>query len=134
MEEQQQLSFKQGDCWADMSPLMACVESNPKLAFLSQFLTVVFTRGDLDYMLSVVHDLLLSLIQCKRFEEAAAVTELELRLRQTAVAERKRLEAQAQGVKQEVNLNVEGKMDVGNLSADRVVEAHHNQNVNIDKH
>lgn len=132
MEEQQQLPMNEGDCWAELSPSMTGMESNPKVAFLRQLLAVANTRGDLAYMQNLTHDLTLTLLQGNSFGEAAIMSKAELSLRQRITAARKQQEMKQQGVQQQLNVTVkDGKLSVDQLRADQVNDVHDNENVNL---
>ena len=133
MEEQRQLPTNEGGCWAELSALLTGEESNPWVAFLRRFLSVVGSRGNLDYALNVAHDLTMSLVQSDCFEEAKMMTGVELVLRQATVAEKKERESKPSGMQQSFNVSVnDGGMSVGNLQTDQVVDIHHNNGLKLD--
>lgn len=127
MEEQRQLPANEGGCWAELSALLTGEESNPRVAFLRQFLAVVGSRGDRDYTENVAHDLTISLLQSGLLEEAKMLSGVELGLRRAKMAERKERESKPSGMQQNFNVNVnDGSLKVENLQTDQVVDIHNN--------
>lgn len=127
MEEQRQLPANEGGCWAELSALLTGEESNPRVAFLRQFLAVVGSRGDRDYTENVAHDLTISLLQSGLLEEAKMLSGVELGLRRAKMAERKERESKPSGMQQNFNVNVtDGGLKVENLQTDQVVDIHNN--------
>lgn len=117
----------EGGCWAELSALLTGEESNPRVAFLRQFLAVVGSRGDRDYTENVAHDLTISLLQSGLLEEAKMLSGVELGLRRAKMAERKERESKPSGMQQNFNVNVnDGGLKVENLQTDQVVDIHNN--------
>lgn len=117
----------EGGCWAELSALLTGEESNPRVAFLRQFLAVVGSRGDRDYTENVAHDLTISLLQSGLLEEAKMLSGVELGLRRAKMAERKERESKPSGMQQSFNVNVnDGGLKVENLQTDQVVDIHNN--------
>lgn len=117
----------EGGCWAELSALLTGEESNPRVAFLRQFLAVVGSRDDRDYTENVAHDLTISLLQSGLLEEAKMLSGVELGLRRAKMAERKERESKPSGMQQNFNVNVnDGSLKVENLQTDQVVDIHNN--------
>jgi hypothetical protein len=135
MEERQQLPMNVGDCWADLTPSITGAGSNPKVAFIVQFMGVASTRGDMKYLQEAAHDLMLTFAQSGSMEEVLIMTKIELKLRQMETARRQQREDRSQpGINQQLNLNLkDGNLSVQDLKADKVLDIHNNHEVNIEK-
>ena len=131
MEKRLQLPQTDGGCWGDVSRPMAEEESNPKVAFLHRYLSTAMTRGDMKYLLNVVEDLTLTMLQTGEPEMAKMLSDIALNLRNMDLAERKAKEKAGSMTQNLVLVVKDGKLSVENLDANKVFDIHHNGDVNV---